>query len=151
MLSTEEKRSTPFLNTPADEMHGNFSPDERLFAYTSNETGKFEVYVQTLPRSDRQWHISNSGGSEPRWRHDGREIYYLSADRYLMAVPVSPGPFFGVPKPLFQTRVLMGVMALRTNFVPTRDGQRFLVTTQTGDAPHVPLTVILNWAASLKP
>ena len=56
-------------------MHGNFSPDGHLVAYTSNETGKFQVYVQTLPKSDKKSQVSTSGGHEPRWRADGREIY----------------------------------------------------------------------------
>ncbi len=86
-------------------MHGNFSPDGRLVAYTSNESGRFEIYVETVPRSDRKWPVSTNGGYEPRWRADGREIYYLSEDRKLMAVSVGAGPSFGIPKPLFQTHV----------------------------------------------
>ena len=76
-------------------MHGNFSPDGQLVAYSSNESGRFEVYVQTFPRSDRRWQVSTSGGSERRWRRDGREIYYLSEDRKLMAVAVVAGASFG--------------------------------------------------------
>ena len=94
--------------------------------------------------------VSTAGGYEPRWRGDGREIYYLSEDRKLMAVPVDAGPSFGVPKPLFQTRVLAGVNALRMSYVPSRDGQRFLVNTQTGDPPPNPITVVLNWTTGLK-
>jgi hypothetical protein len=71
--------------TSADEMQGNFSPDGHFVAYASNESGKFEVYVETFPRSDRKWYVSTGGGYEPRWRVDGREIYYLSEDRKLMA------------------------------------------------------------------
>ena len=85
-------------------MHANFSPDGRFIAYTSNESGRFEVYVQTLPPPARKWPISVNGGYEPRWRADGRELYYLADDRKLMAVPVSSGAVpFGVPRPLFQT------------------------------------------------
>jgi Tol biopolymer transport system component/tRNA A-37 threonylcarbamoyl transferase component Bud32 len=139
-----------YLSSPADQIHANFSPDSRLIAYGSNETGRYEVYVQTLPKSDRQWTVSTNGGYEPRWRSDGREIYYLSEDRKLMAVPVGPGPSFGVPKPLFQTRVSVGVDVLRTHYVPARDGQRFLVNTEIGDPPPNPITVVLNWTAGLK-
>jgi eukaryotic-like serine/threonine-protein kinase len=130
-------------------MHGNFSPSGHLIAYTSNESGRFEVYVETVPRSDRRWPVSTEGGYEPRWRADGGEIYYLSEDRKLMAVSVGPGPSFGVPKTLFQTRVPAGVSANRTHYVPGRDGRRFLVNTQTGSAPPPPITVVLNWAAAL--
>jgi Tol biopolymer transport system component len=138
-----------FLGTAADEIHGNFSPAGRFVAYSSNESGGFEVYIQTFPRSDRKWSVSTNGGHEPRWRADGREIYYLSADRKLMAVSVGAGPTFAVPKPLFQTRVPAGVEAFRTHYVPTRDGQRFLINTQTGDPSPNPITVVLNWTAAL--
>ncbi len=65
-----------FIASPAEELHGNFSPDGHLVAYTSNESGKFDVYVETFPRSDRKWPVSTTGGYEPRWRGDGGEIYY---------------------------------------------------------------------------
>ena len=129
-------------------MHGNFSPDGNLVAYTSNESGRFDVYAETLPRSDRRWPVSTSGGYEPRWRADGHEIYYLSEDRKLMAVSVGPGPTFGVPKPLFQTRVPAGVAANHTHYVPSRDGQRFLVNTQTSDPSPSPITVVVNWTSA---
>jgi dipeptidyl aminopeptidase/acylaminoacyl peptidase len=125
-------------------MHGTFSPDGRLVAYTSNESGRFEVYVETLPRSDRKWSVSTNGGYEPRWRPDGREIYYLSDDRTLMAVSVGAGPSFGIPKPLFQTHAPGGVTANRTHYVPSRDGQRFLVN-RAIDSPPSPITVVVNW------
>lgn len=138
-----------FMASAADEMHGNFSPDGRLVAYTSNESGKFEVYVETIPRSDRKWPVSTSGGYEPRWRADGREIYYLSDDRTLMAVAVGAGPVFGIPVPLFETRVTGRPTANRAHYVPGRDGQRFLVNTTT-DTAATPITVVLNWVATLR-
>ena len=107
--SGSDAKPAKFISSPASEMHGNFSPDGRLVAYTSNESGRFEIYVETVPRSDRKWPVSTNGGYEPRWRADGREIYYLSEDRTLMAVPVGAGPSFGIPTPLFQTHVPVGV------------------------------------------
>ena len=94
-----DRKPVKYLASPADEMHGNFSPDGRLVAYTSNESesGKFQVYVQTIPLSDKKWQVSTSGGYEPRWRADGREIYYLSEDRKLMAVEVRPRTFLWHP------------------------------------------------------
>jgi len=138
------------LGSTSDEMHANFSPDGHLVAYSSNDTGRFQVYVQTFPLSDRKWPVSTNGGYEPRWRGDGREIYYLSEDRKLMAVPVGAGPSFGVPKALFQTRVPEGVEAYRTHYVTTSDGRRFLVNTQSGDPAPNPITVVLNWTAGVK-
>lgn len=132
-------------------MHANFSPDGRFIAYTSNESGRYEVYAEPLPMSDRKWPISTSGGYEPRWRGDGKEIYYLSEDRRLMAVAVSSGPApFGVPRPLFQTQVHTDVSGFRTHYVPNRDGTRFLVNTQSRDVPLPPITVVLNWPTLLK-
>jgi hypothetical protein len=147
---TGDKKPVKFFTSSTDEMHGNFSPDGGLVAYTSNESGKFQVDVQTFPLSDRMWHVSTNGGYEPRWRADGRELYYLSQDRRLMAVPVGVGPSFGVPKPLFQTRVPVGVAPNRTHFVPSRDGQRFLINTQTSDASPTAITIVMNWAAGVK-
>jgi dipeptidyl aminopeptidase/acylaminoacyl peptidase len=145
----EEGKPAKFIASPADEMQGTFSPDGRLVAYTSNVSGKFEVYVDTVPRSDRTWPVSTNGGYEPRWRADGREIYYLSEDRKLTAVPVGAGPSFGIPSPLFQTRVPAGVTAIRTHYVPSRDGQRFLVNMAL-DAVVSPITVVLNWTTTPK-
>jgi dipeptidyl aminopeptidase/acylaminoacyl peptidase len=145
-----DKKPVRYLAESWEELHGNFSPNGNLVAYTSNESGKYQVYVQTLPLSDRKWQVSTDGGYEPRWRADGREIYYLSEDRKLMVVPVRAGPFFDTPKALFQTRVAAGVSANRTHYVPSRDGQRFLVNTQSGDPSPTPITVVLNWTAGLK-
>jgi len=143
------EKPVKFIGSDAEELHGNFSPDGRLVAYTSNESGKFQIYVETVPRSDRKWVVSTTGGYEPRWRSDGREIYYLSEDRKLMAVAVGAGPSFGVPAALFQTHVPIGVTANRTHYVPSRDGQRFLVQTAT-DRTGSQITVVVNWTAMLK-
>ena len=145
-------RSSPVrvLRAPSDQLHGNFSPDGRFVSYSSNESGRFEVYVQTFPFSDRKWLISTSGGYEPRWRRDGREIYYLSADGNMVAVAAALGqtPSFGVPQILFRTRVHPGVFALRTHYVPSADGNRFLIHTRSADPAAALITVVLNWTAT---
>jgi len=145
-----DRKPVRFLGPASDQMHGNFSPDGRFVAYTSNESGTFQVYVQTFPLSDRKWQVSTDGGYEPRWRADGREIYYLSDDRKLMAVSVGAGPAFDVPKLLFQTKVPEGVTSRRTHYVPDRDGRRFLINTQTNDPLPNPITVVFNWQAELR-
>ncbi len=146
-----DRKPVKFLGSPASEMHGNFSPDGHLVAYTSNESesGKFQVYVQTIPLSDKKWQVSTSSGYEPRWRADGHEIYYLSEDRKLMAVDVRPGPSFGIPRILFQTQVQTGVASNRMHYVPSRDGRRFLINSQSA-ASITPITVVMNWANALK-
>jgi WD40-like Beta Propeller Repeat len=132
-------------------MHPNFSPDGRFISYASDESGmRMEVYVQTFPLSEKKWKISSSGGYEPRWRADGREIYYLGEDRKLMAVSVGPGATFGVPEPLFQTRVPAGLSQSRTKYVPRGDGQSFLINTLSSDPAPIPITVMLNWTAGAK-
>jgi Tol biopolymer transport system component len=146
-----DKKPVGLVRSPSDQMHANFSPDGRFIAYTSNESGRYDVWVETLPPSDRKWPISTNGGYEPRWRADGREIYYLSEDRKLMAVSVSPGTVpFGAPRSLFQTEVHAGVNVSRTHYVPSRDGSRFLVHTRSRDLAPVSITVVLNWTAGLK-
>ena len=103
---TGDQKPVSLVRSPSDQGHANFSPNGRFIAYSTNEDGRYEVYVETLPPSDRKWPISTNGGYEPRWRADGREIYYLAEDRKLMAVPVSAGAApFGVPTALFQTDV----------------------------------------------
>jgi Tol biopolymer transport system component len=143
-------RPVKFMTSTSDLMHANFSPGGQFVAYTSNETGEYQVYCQTFPLSNRKWMVSTNGGYQPRWRGDGRELYYLSEDRKLMAVTVDTGPSFGVPKPLFQTDVPRGVQAYRTHYVATSDGHRFLINTQIGDSAPNPITVVLNWATGLK-
>ncbi|MEZ5291611.1 MAG: protein kinase [Vicinamibacterales bacterium] len=142
-------------NSSADEFHANLSPDGRLVAYTSNQSGRADVFVETVPTSDRKDLVSPTGGYEPRWRADGRELYYLTEDGTLMAVPVIPSappgaPRFGTPKALFKTQVYPGVSQLRTHYVPNHDGSRFLVHTRSGDPPPASITVVLNWPALLK-
>jgi serine/threonine protein kinase len=145
-----DAKPVSLLSAPGDQIHGNISPNGRLVAYSSNESGRFEVRVQTLPLTDHLWTVSTTGGFEPRWRADGREMYYLSLDQKLMAVGVGPGPSFGAPAELFPVRVAGGLSEQRTHYVPSRDGQRFLINTPTGDAAMVPITVVLNWTAGLK-
>jgi Tol biopolymer transport system component len=144
-----DAKPVTFIDSPVDQMHGNFSPDGKLVAYSSNEAGRFDVYVETVPRSDFKRTISPTGGYEPRWRGDGLEIYFLSEDRTLMAVPVEAGPSFGRPRPLFKTDLPAGVSPFRTSYVPTRDGQRFLIKAQGGDPAPRPITVVLNWLAGV--
>jgi serine/threonine protein kinase/Tol biopolymer transport system component len=145
-----DRKPVKFLGSPSDQIHANFSPDGSFVAYSSNESGRFQVYVQTFPLSNRKWQVSTDGGYEPRWRADGHEIYYLSDDRKLMAVSVGVGPAFAVPKLLFQTRVPEGVTSRRTHYVPSRDGKRFLINTQTSDTLPNPITVVFNWQTDLR-
>jgi len=140
-----DRKPFPYLNTKFNEEEGSFSPDGRWIAYVSDESGRDEVYVQAFPLSGAKWQISAGGGSQPNWRRDGTELFYLAADRNLMAVPIKAGATVeaGVPKSLFP----ITATADHRSFAVANDGQRFLVSTSVG---AVPITVVLNWQAELK-
>ena len=144
------REPSPFVQTPFDESQAVFSPDGRWVAYQSNEGGPMEIYVQPFPGPGGKRQISNVGGGSPRWRRDGRELFYLSPDAKLMAVPIgAQGPMdeAGPPVPLFQTRLsgaLGGVAGnIRPQYDVASDG-RFLLNI-TNEETTSPITVILNW------
>lgn len=149
-----ERKPFPFLQTPFDERHGRFSPDGRWIAYASNESGMWQVYVQSFPASGGKWQISNAGGGQPQWSRDGREIFYVSADRKLMSAPVrASGSTFevGEPQMLFELRIQsVGLPGPRNFFAVTKDGQRFLVNSLSAEQTFRLTTVVLNWTADLK-
>ena len=144
-----DRKPTPLLHGDGNETGGQFSPDGRWLAYTSDESGRREVYVCALPGPSGKWQVSAGGGSQARWRRDGREIFYLGADRRLMAAPVKPGATFqcGAAAPLFETRA-----RYTANFAydVLADGQRFLIDTVVQDEAAPPITVVLGWASELK-
>ncbi len=133
------------------------SPDGRWLAYTTDESGRFEVYVQSFPAPSGggKWQISKDGGSFPRWRRDGRELFYYALDERLMAVPVRSATGFAVgdAMPLFEVHLLNGpanAPRSRHQYDVARDGQRFLVNVPLEDAAASSITVVLNWTAGLK-
>ena len=138
------------LNSQFSEYHPRFSPDGRWFAYVSNESGRPEVYVQTFPLSGGKWQVSTAGGAQPRWRRDGKELYFIAPDRKLMAVDVKLGQTceVGTPKTLFQTQV--SSFGAPNRYDVSADGQKFLVNSSVQETSRAPLEVIVNWAASLK-
>jgi Tol biopolymer transport system component/predicted Ser/Thr protein kinase len=152
---TGDRKPIPFLVTPADETSANFSPDTKWIVYSSDESGRREVYVQGfvpdhVPAAGvGKWQISTAGGDKPRWRRDGKELYYIAPDGKMMAVPIkSTATTFepGIAIPLFETHV--------TGFMPydvAPDG-RFLINTvmENAAANTSPITVVLNWTAGLK-
>jgi len=150
---TGEAKLSPFLASPYNEVQGRFAPNSRWIAYASDESGKFEVYVRPFPAANGQWLISAAGGSQPEWRRDGKELFYISADRKMMAVPVTTdGTTFsaGVPRALFDVQVPEQVAPYATDYTVTADGQRFLVNTVIDQPTRSALTVVLNWTADLK-
>jgi len=131
---------------PGVQSMGHFSPDGKRMAYTSDETGRSEVFVQNFPVSGAKWQVSSSGGVEPRWRADGRELYYLGTDGRLMAVDVGVGAelTLGSPHALFQTRLMDLREASLRRYNVADNGQRFLMNVAPADDGR-PITVVVNW------
>jgi eukaryotic-like serine/threonine-protein kinase len=149
--------ATPFANTDFSEEQGRFSPDTRWIAYSSDESGRSEIYIQAFPAPPNgggKTPISRDGGSEPRWRRDGKELFYFSPDGKLMAADVTQGPTFkaSVPRILFQvpvTQIARSAVASQVfGWDVAPDGKRFLIDTATTSSE--PVTVLLNWTAELK-
>jgi eukaryotic-like serine/threonine-protein kinase len=150
-----DRKPFPFEQTEYFAWQATFSPDGRWLAYASDESGKGknEVYVRTFTgkpgaaASGGKWLISTSGGTTPRWRRDGKELFYLADDEKLMAVEIKSGANFeaGAPKLLFDTH------AQNVDYDVTADGQRFIVIMPVEQAQvRSPITVVLNWQAGLK-
>jgi serine/threonine protein kinase len=139
-----------FLQSEFNEYQGRISPDGRWIAYVSDENGPPEVYVQSFPKPGGKWQISTAGGADPRWRRDGRELFFISADRKLMAVDIQADATFrsGLPHALFDVKV-SGLVDLRTHYGVAADGKRFLVQQVTESTAASPITVVLNWTAAL--
>jgi serine/threonine protein kinase/Tol biopolymer transport system component len=147
------KQGSSFHSSRFNEAQARFSPNGRWVAYTSDESGRFEVNVRPFPSATGQSPISSRGGTQPEWRRDGKELFYVSAAGELMAVDVvTEGPTFtaGVPRKLFDVEIAEHSAPYPSDYAVSRDGQRFLVNTVV-DQPVTPtLTVILNWAAALQ-
>jgi hypothetical protein len=144
----------PFLVTDNKETDGQFSPDGRAVAYVSDEGGTSNVYVRSFPPSSggHKWKVSAAGGYQPRWRHDGKELFYLSSSGQLMSVSVAPGIAAppGPPTLLFQTSVFGGGASVNNWYWDvTADGQRFLINSVIGGAEPSTLNVVLHWQSAL--
>ena len=144
-----DRKPVPWLKSLFVEANPSFSPDGRYLAYMSMESGRADVYVQNFPGPGGKWQVSPAGGAEPRWRGDGKELFYRSGDQHLMAVGVETGGSFqaGIPKPLFPLRLETGLA--RAHYLPTKDGQRFLLVETPSHVTMTPTTVVLNWTAEL--
>ncbi|MFN2482223.1 MAG: protein kinase [Pyrinomonadaceae bacterium] len=147
-----ERKPAPLLQTNFVEIQGRFSPDGKWIAYTSNESGEWQVYVRSFPEAGGKLMVSTGGGGQPQWRGDGRELFYLAPDRNLMAVDVKADSATfeaGVPRPLFELRYVGGFPG-GGGYDATLDGKRFLVNTPTQEERPRPITVVLNWTVDLK-
>jgi Tol biopolymer transport system component len=150
---SEGQKPFPFLQTEFFESHAQFSPDGKWIAYSSDESGMWQVYVRSFPDRGGKWPVSTSGGVQPKWRSDQKQLFYISADKKLMVVDVKmDGANFepSVPKALFDLRLRGGLPGPRNWYTVSKDGQRFLVSTDLEEATARLITVVLNWTADLK-
>ena len=140
-------KPAPFIATEFDENYGRFSPDGRWVAYSSNESGRWEVYVVPFPGPGGKWQVSSAGGEQPRWRGDGRELFYMALDGTVMSVAAdgrSSAFQVGQASPLFRPRI---PSPIGYNYAASADGQRFLVNVSAD--PEAPVAIIDGWQALL--
>jgi Tol biopolymer transport system component len=150
---TGDKKPIPVVQSPFNDYQGRFSADGKFVAYVSNDSGMDQVYVQGFPNAVSRWQISTNGGNHPRWRRDGKELFFLAGtagNANVMAVDVTTSNDgalkVGVPHKLFQAAPT-GLGADRNTWDTTPDGQRFLVNSVSTqeETAVTPLTIILNW------
>jgi eukaryotic-like serine/threonine-protein kinase len=151
MTGGDERKPIPYLVAAGIQQQAQFSPDGRFVAYGSDQSGRWEIYVQPFPNpSEGKWMVSTGGGVEPRWSRDGKELFYFSGQT-LMAVPVSLRPSFSSGKPvsLFDAAVQPGYTGDSHRWQVAPDGQRFLLLVDAGKTQAPPLDIIVNWQALL--
>jgi Tol biopolymer transport system component/predicted Ser/Thr protein kinase len=152
-FSWPERTGKPLLQAKWTVQNAQFSPDARWMAYASNETGTMEIYVCSFPIGNGKWQVSNGGGEEPKWRQDGKELFYLSTEGKMMAVAVTVGASFeaGSPVALFQTHRRQPVSSQDVfSYDVSGDGQRFLIATKVDESNAAPLSITLNWASEME-
>ena len=145
-----ERKAVPVVQEPGAQMSGQFSPNGRWIAYSSDESGRSEVYVVPFPGPGDKVRISSDGGQEPQWRRDGKELFYTNRTT-LFAVSVNgEGPKFEVvsEKTLFPS-MFAGPPTVN-RYAPSADGQRFLMNVLPESTVVAPITVVVNWTAGLK-
>jgi hypothetical protein len=153
VLRLSDHKAQPFLRTPFNESVPRFSPDGRWLAYISDESGRYEVYVQPYPGPGGKWQVSTDGGAEPVWNPNGRELFYRNGDK-MMAVEIVTQPSFaaGKPRMLFE-RPYQPPPATFPNYDVSPDGQRFLMlkpSEETSSASLTQMVVVQNWFEELK-
>jgi Tol biopolymer transport system component len=145
-----DRKPFALAETPFTEGSAVFSPDRRWIAYTSNEGGQPDIYVQPFPGPGGKFQVSRDGGTHPLWRADGKELFHIGADGTMTAVSMDAARSLeaGRPQALFPTSI--SILTPNQAYAVTKDGQRFLVNARSGEASNAaPLTVVLNWTAAL--
>ncbi len=146
------RHAEALLDSSFLEPHGRFAPGGRWFVYTSNESGRMEVYADRFPERGAKRLVSTSGGGWPRWARDGRELYYVSPDNQLMAAAVQVTRDrleIAAPRPLFAFPPHPAGRLDAYAYDVSPDGRRFVVNTLVDDTATSTITLVLNWAAAL--
>ncbi len=147
-LDLDTGTNRQLVDRPGDEGFGVVSPDGRWLAYSSNETGEWEIYVETFPEAGGRWRVSADGGHQPRWNPKGSELFYIAPDRQLMSAGVRGGSNtfqWDTARPLFQTDIVdLGPYRGSWGYAVAPDGNRFLILTRRPQGPS-PAIAILNW------
>ena len=162
-VDIESQESFPIAQTSANEGWGQFSPDGRFVAYQSNESGRFEIYVRTFPGAEGKWLVSVAGGTQARWRRDGKELFYIAPDGRLMAVLLTADKTgrtldVGNAVPLFRpdlvTAPAPGVFTIGSGSKPqyavAPDGRFLMIVPVAETATPTPISIVVNWPATLK-
>jgi hypothetical protein len=147
LVPTAGGEPTRFLTSNGSESNGQISPDGKWVSYASDESGNWEIYVTSFPGAAGKWQLSRGGGTEPRWRGDGKEIFYIAPGGMLMAVPVNAEGIFatGTPTPLFQIRGRAPISSTDVfTYDVAKDGKRFLVNRYVKPEHVPPLTILLD-------
>jgi Tol biopolymer transport system component len=146
-----DRKPFPVLRAPFVQVQGRLSPDGRWIAYASTESGRAEVFVQNFPPAGGKWQISTAGGTEPSWRRDGKELFFMAGTKLIVVDVKAAGSAFeaGIPKELFDVPVVTGETR-RNRYVVTADGQRFLFVTTPRSFDTTPFIVVQNWQTVLK-
>ena len=152
IYSVEKRKAEPWLETPYAERQGRFSPDLRWIAYSSNESGRVEVYVRGFMPAGGKWRVSSDGGSSPVWSPDGKELFFLSPDTRIMSVAVRPGAAFdgAAATPLFKIPGDLLELSVITQLDVAPDGRSFLVNLDTPTEGQRLITLVTNWPSLLK-
>ncbi len=144
ILSLDDRKTRLFLETPYSEDRPALSPDGKWIAYASNESGRFEIYVQPFPEGGKKWKVSTEIGYNPVWSHDGRELFFQNGDR-MMAVSVRTSPGFAAGKP-----TLLFTGRFNGFYDVARDGRFLMVKGMEQDSAPVQFNLVLNWLSDLQ-
>ena len=147
LVNIGDNKSTALLNSDFDAMDGQVSPDGKWLAYVSNESGTWQIYVTTLLGAQGKWQVSQAGGTEPRWRRDGKEMFYINSKGVMTAVAIAANGSFssGAPRELFAVRSRPPISSAELySYDVTKDGQRFLINKYQKPGYVAPLEIVLN-------